>query len=311
MLELTRDDAALGSPALDVPDPVPRDSMVLSESLMKRRPRQVEIVLAPPGGPAALDFHELWAARETLHAMVGQILKVRYAHTAIGAGWAILQPLSLMVVFTIFMGMLVRMPSDGLPYALFVYCALIFWQFASHGFLVGSASVVQNVSLVTKVYFPRILLPLSVIIAGLADLMFALPALAALMIYFGVAPDWHIVLLPFFLLLAVVTVLGLTLWGATLNVMYRDVSHLLPFLAQIWMFSTPVIYPLSVVPEKFHGFYALNPLVSVVQGSRWIFAGGAPPSLLMLAASSFTALALLVTGYIYFRRREALFPDIL
>lgn len=277
----------------------------------KSRPYDIETVLSPPGKIAVLNLAEIWAAREVLWALVSRLLKVRYASTVIGAAWAVLQPLSLMIIFTIFLGWLVRMPSDGIPYAIFVYSALIFWQLAAQGFQQGATSVVSNVHLVTKIYFPRILLPLAVMIASLADLVFALPALAGLMFYYGIAPGLQIFLLPLFVLLALIAVMGLALWGAALHVLYRDVAHLLPFIAQVWMFLTPVIYPLSVVPEKFQPLYAVNPMVAVVEGSRWIFAGGAPPSLPLVMISTAAAVALFASGYAYFRRREAIFPDLI
>lgn len=283
----------------------------MSASPSKPRPRPIETILSPPGKITLFNLDELWVARGMLNALVWRLLKVRYANTMIGAGWAVLQPLSLMIVFTVFLGMLVRVPSDGIPYALFVYCGLVFWQFASNGFGQGSASVVLNVHLVTKVYFPRVFLPLAVILSGLADLVFGLPALVALMLYFGFIPGWPLLLLPFFVLLAMIAVFGSALWGAALYVVYRDVAHVLPFLAQVWMFVTPVIYPVSVVPEKFLWLYALNPMVAVVEGGRWIFAGGAAPSLPLLIVSTVSAILILVTGYIYFRRREAIFPDLI
>ncbi len=269
-----------------------------------------ETVIRPPGQWPRLDLAELWQFRAICVVLVLRILKVRYKQTVIGAAWAILQPLLLMLVFTIFFGILVRVPSEGVPYPLFVLIGLVAWQLFVRGLSDGSSSVVMNPHLITKIYFPRSYLPLAVIVSALVDLFFALLTLVPLLIWYGVAPGWPALLLPGLVAIACAAALGASLWLSTLYAAYRDIGHLLPFLTQLWMFCSPVIYPTSLVPPEFHLLYALNPMVTVIDGLRWGLVGSEPPSLAMATISTAVSLALLATGYLFFRRREDLLSDV-
>ena len=268
-------------------------------------------IVRPTHEHALLDVAELWRYRHLFAVLVWRTLKVRYQQTAIGIAWAVLQPLLLTFVFTVIFGLIVRMPTDGgQPYPVFVLSALLVWQFVAQSFHQASASVVGNAHLITRIYFPRILLLLAAITAAFFDLMCVLALMILFMLGYGVGPTLGT--LAFFpaMLLAAATVLGLSLWLGALYVPYRDVGHLLPFLTQIWMFVSPVFYPLSLLPPKYELLYALNPVVVAVQTSRWAFAAGEPPSLRMVAVSCAVAAALLASGLWFFRRHEGRFADL-
>jgi len=256
------------------------------------------------------NFEELWRHRELCWVLTWRNIRVRYKQTVLGASWAILQPFMLMIVFTIFFGWLTRMPSDGLPYPVFVYTGLTAWQFFARAFNEGSASIANSPHLITKIYFPRLYLPISVTLACLVDLFFGLVALAALLAWYGIAPGAAILLMPLFMALAIVTALGASFLIAPAHAIYRDVAHLLPFLTQVWLFASPVVYPASLVPERWRWLYDLNPMVTVVDGFRWGLTRGAPLGWEDALSGSFVAAAMLVLGYVYFRRREAVMTDI-
>jgi lipopolysaccharide transport system permease protein len=277
---------------------------------MATTPLPASFAIRPIASQGTFNLRELWAFRELFYMLVWRNLKVRYKQTAIGVAWALIQPFALMFVFTVFFGYLTRMPSDGIPYPLFVYSGLVVWTFVSTAFGQGSQSVVMNQQLVTKIYFPRAILPASTIASGAVDLGFSFLALFALMAYYGVVPGLGLLLMPVVLLIAVLTTLGLSLWFSALYVLYRDVGHLIPFVTQLWMFSSPIIYPVSLVPEALRPVYALNPMVTIIEGTRWAFAGSHPPSAMLVVVSLATSIALVVSGYYYFRRHEATFSDI-
>jgi len=270
-----------------------------------------EIVIKPQKGWRLLDVRELWAYRELIYFLTWRDIKVRYKQTAIGVAWAILQPLAMMVVFTLFFGKLAKVPSEGVPYPLFAYAALLPWQLFSRTISESTNSLITDQRLITRVYFPRIIVPLATTLAAIVDFVVATGLLVVLMIFYGIAPGATFIWFPFFVVLMLVTALGAGFWLSALNVEYRDVMYLVPFLNQIWLFLTPVVYPSSLVPEKWRVFYGLNPMTGVVEGFRWTLLGvGEGPSP-MLAVSILVAVLLLVSGIIWFRRRERTFIDVI
>jgi lipopolysaccharide transport system permease protein len=257
-----------------------------------------------------LDLKELWAYRELLYFLTWRDVKVRYKQTALGAAWAIIQPLFMMIVFTLAFGKLAKIPSDGVPYPLFAYAALLPWQLFAHSLSEASNSLVSNERLITKVYFPRLVVPIAAVLGGLVDFLVSFVMLLILMAYYRVVPGLAIVTLPLFLALAIATALGVGLWLSALNVQYRDVRYTITFLTQIWLFATPVAYPSSLVPARWRFIYGLNPMAGVVEGFRWALLGKAPPSVPLVTASSIGVALILVGGLFYFRRMEQIFADV-
>jgi lipopolysaccharide transport system permease protein len=241
--------------------------------------------------------------------MTWRDLKVRYKQTLLGASWAVLQPFLTMIVFSIFFGNLAKVPSDGVPYPIFSYTALIPWTLFSKALQDASHSLVNSRHMITKVYFPRMILPLASVLAGVVDFLIAFIVLIGMMIYYGFSPTKNIWILPLFLLLALVTAVGVGLWLSALNVLYRDINYILPFLTQFWMFLTPIAYPASMVPERFQALYALNPMTGVVEGFRWAILGSGQAPGIMTLVSAGVAFFLLVSGLFYFRRMERQFAD--
>jgi lipopolysaccharide transport system permease protein len=252
----------------------------------------------------------MWECRELLYFLTLRDIKVRYKQTAMGAAWAIAQPLFSMMILSLFFGRLGKMPSDGMPYPIFSFSALVPWTFFATSLQQSSISVVSSSSLLTKVYFPRLMIPMAPVIAGTLDFSIAFSVLLGMMFYYGRTPTLHIVWLPLFLLLAFITSLGVGLWLAALNAIYRDVQHVMPFLIQFWMFATPIVYPSSLLPRFARTVYGLNPMAGVVEGFRWALLGAKTGPGPMLAVSVVTALALLVGGVFYFRRMERAFADV-
>jgi lipopolysaccharide transport system permease protein len=274
-----------------------------------------DLVIRPSGGWRSLDLRELWRYRELLYFLVWRDVKVRYKQTALGVIWAVLQPVLAMVIFTIFFGRLARLPSDGLPYELFAFAALVPWMFFANGLTQSSNSLVASQNLLKKVYFPRIALPIASVLASAVDFGLAFSVLVITMLFYGVIPTANAMWLPLFFLLALTTALGVGLWFSAWNVRYRDVQHIVPFLIQIWLFATPIVYPSSLLDEPWRTVYALNPMVGVVEGFRWALLGGAPgaqvvPPSAILIASSATAVAILLGGAFYFRRVERTLADV-
>lgn len=268
-----------------------------------------KIIIQPSKGWKALNLRDLWVYRELIVFMTWRDLKVRYKQTLLGAGWAILQPFMTMVVFSIFFGSLAKMPSDGVPYPIFSYTALIPWTLFSKALQDASRSLVNNSHMITKVYFPRMILPLASVMAGVVDFLIAFVVLLAMMVYYKVVPTANVWTLPLFLLLALVTAVGVSLWLSALNVLYRDINYVLPFLTQFWMYLTPIAYSSSLVPEKWKVIYALNPMTGVVEGFRWALLGSGQAPGIMTLISSLVALVLLISGMFYFKRMERLFAD--
>jgi lipopolysaccharide transport system permease protein len=266
--------------------------------------------IRPAGKQSILNLRELWQFRHLYRTLVWRTLRVRYQQTVIGVAWALLQPALLVFVFTIIFGRLAGIPSNGQPYPIFVLSGLLIWLFVAQAFGQASISMVANAHLVTRIYFPRVILILTVITAALADFLCAFLLLILMMTWYGITPSAGAFAFLPMMVLAIATVLGLSLWASALNVPYRDVGLLLPFLVQLWMFLSPVIYPSTLLPEKYQFLYALNPIVVVIDTSRWAFAAGPPPALWMVGVSCVVALLFCVTGFWYFRRQEATFADI-
>jgi lipopolysaccharide transport system permease protein len=263
----------------------------------------------PPSGWTSIGFRELWDYRELLYFLTLRDVKVRYKQTALGAAWAVIQPFFMMVVFSLFFGRLAKVPSDGVPYPIFTFCALLPWQLFAHALTESSNSLVANERLITKVYFPRLVVPIAAVLGGLVDFAVAFVILLVMMLYYGIAPTWAIVTLPAFILLAILTALGVGLWLSALNVQYRDVRYTINFLIQFWLFATPVAYPSSIVPARWRALYGLNPMAGVVEGFRWALLGKQPPGA-MLAVSVAVVIAILIGGLFYFRRMEQQFADV-
>jgi lipopolysaccharide transport system permease protein len=266
--------------------------------------------ITPPARWWALPFGELWAYRELVYFFVWRDIKIRYKQTAIGAAWAVLQPFLTMLIFTLFFGRLAHMPSDGLPYPIFSYSGLLPWMYFAAALQNSTNTIVENQRLITKVYFPRLALPLSSVLSGLVDFGISFLMFAAMMIYYHMRPSLTILWLPAFLLLAVLTALGVGLWLSALNAIYRDVRYVLPFLVQFWMFASPVVYPVSLMPAKWRWVYSLNPMAGVIEGFRWSLAGrGDPPGHLILVSSGVVLLVLL-SGAAYFQKMETTVADL-
>ncbi len=275
--------------------------------MVRNEPRK--IVVKPSSGWAALNLRDLWVYRELVYFMTWRNLKVRYKQSVLGVGWAILQPFLTMVVFSIFFGNLAGVPSDGVPYPIFSYTALIPWTLFSKALQDASHSLVQNSHMITKIYFPRMILPLAAVLAGVLDFLIAFVVLLGMMVFYHVVPTANIWSIPLFLLLTLITAIGVGLWLSALNVLYRDIGYVLPFLTQFWMYISPIAYPTSMVPEKWRLVYALNPMTGVVEGFRWALLGtGQAPGMITLV-SSLMALFIFITGMFYFRRMERLFAD--
>jgi lipopolysaccharide transport system permease protein len=267
------------------------------------------VVIRPSAGWVALRLADLWEYRELLYFLVWRDLKVRYKQTVIGVAWVLLQPTFLTLAFSVFFGHLADIPSDGIPYPLFAYCGILPWQLFSQALSGSANSLISNQGLITKVYFPRLIIPLAAIFSALVDFTVAFSVLLGMAIVYGIGLTLGVFLLPGFVVLAVITSLGVGLWLSALNVQYRDVRYTIPFMIQFWFFVTPVVYPSSLVPEPWRVIYNLNPLAVVVAGMRWALLGSAAPSGSSLAISLAVAAVLLVGGLHYFRRVERNFAD--
>jgi len=268
------------------------------------------IRIAPSKGWVALQLKELWAYRELLYFLIWRDVKVRYKQTALGAAWAIMQPVFTMIVFSVFFGRLGKIPSDGIPYPIFCYAALVPWTFFSQGLSQASNSLVGSGNLIKKVYFPRLSVPISAVISGLVDFALSFIVLLGMMLYYGILPTVNVIWLPLLILLTLITSLGVSLWLSALNVQFRDVRHAIPFLTQLWLFATPIVYPSSLLSEPWRTLYSINPMAGVVEGFRWALLGTETAPGPMMIVSTLTALALLVSGTFYFRRLEKTFADV-
>jgi lipopolysaccharide transport system permease protein len=266
--------------------------------------------IEPSKGWTSLGLKDLWQYRELLFFLTWRDIKVRYKQTALGAAWAVIQPLFTMLVFTLFFGRLARVPSDGFPYPLFSYAALLPWQLFAYALTESSNSVVANERLITKVYFPRLVVPLASILAGLVDFVIAFTLVIGMMVWYGVRPTLAILTLPFFVILAMATALGVGLWLSALNVIYRDVRYTLNFIVQFWLFASPVAYSSTLVPARWRPFYGLNPMAGVIEGFRWALLGKAQAPGAMLWVSVAVVALVLVGGLYYYRRMEKTFADV-
>jgi lipopolysaccharide transport system permease protein len=265
--------------------------------------------IQPTRGWVKLRLGELWEYRDLLYFLVWRDLKVRYKQTVLGILWVILQPLLTMAVFTVFLGYLAKVPSDGIPYPVFVFCALLPWQLFAHSLTESGNSLVANQQLIKKVYFPRLIIPICAVIVGLVDFGVAFIVLMGMMLLYGIVPSYAILVLPLFLVLAVLAALSVSLWLSALNALYRDVRHSIPFLTQFWLFATPIAYSSSLVPEQFRPLYGLNPMVGVIEGFRWAMLGkGHVGSLIFISA--LVVILLFWGGLMYFRQVEKNFADV-
>jgi lipopolysaccharide transport system permease protein len=273
--------------------------------------REPVLVIQPSRAWFRLDLAALWRYRELLYFLIWRDIKVRYKQTAIGAAWTILQPLMTMLIFTVIFGHFAKMPSDGLPYPVFAYTALLPWTYFASALNRSSVSVVGEAHLISKVYFPRALLPLAGTVSGLVDFAAAFVLLMGMMIWYGILPTWGILALPLFVLLALATALAVGLWCSSLNVRYRDVGLTVPFLTQCWMYASPVVYPVSLVPENWRLFYSLNPMAGVIEGFRWALLGRQGPDYSVMTVSAGVVVILLVSGLAFFGRMESTFADVI
>lgn len=272
--------------------------------------KQQSTYIRPSTGWVSLKIEEIWNYRELLYFLTWRDVKVRYKQTLLGAAWAIIQPFFTMIIFSLFFGKLAKVPSDGIPYPVFAYAALVPWTFFANGLTQSSNSLVGNANLIKKVYFPRPIVPLSSIFSGVVDFVLSFLVLLGMMLFYQMPLTGNIVWLPFLMGLALASSLGAGLWLSAMNVQFRDIRYAVPFLVQAWMFATPIAYPSSLLPEPWRMIYGLNPMVGVVEGFRWALLGASAAPAPILAASSMAALALLIGGAFYFRRMERGFADV-
>ncbi len=292
------------------------DSLTSSKSSLPPSPPAEEvptIVIKPTRGLASLQLRDLWHYRELLYFLVWRDVKVRYKQTALGIVWVLLQPLLSTVVFTVLFGVILGVQTGNVPYPVFALAGLVPWQYFAGSLNRGSTNLVNSANLITKVYFPRLVIPLSSVLSGLVDFAVGFGAMIVLMLIYRVPLTWNVLLLPFFLLLALATALGFSLWLSALNVKYRDVKYVVPFMVQIWMYLTPVIYPVTIIPQRFRPYLALNPMTGVVEGFRWALLGetGAQAPGGLFAVSVLITLVVLIAGAFYFRSVERTFADII
>jgi lipopolysaccharide transport system permease protein len=288
----------------------------MSSSPGSTQKRDGVLFIRPTRGFGSLNLHDLWVYRELIYFMTWRDLKVRYKQTALGVAWAVLQPFLRMVVFSFLFGGVAKLSSEGLPYPLFSFTGLLPWTLFAKALGDAGRSMVTNRNMITKVYFPRMIIPLASVLSGVVDFMIAFIVLVGMMIYYDMKPgsgfnfvwSWALLTLPLLLLLAMATALGASLWLSAMNVIYRDVGYILPFLTDMWFFITPVVYSTSEIPEKLHFLYAINPMTGVVEGFRWALLGTPAPGP-MIIVSTLVTLFLLVTGLFYFRRMERSFAD--
>jgi lipopolysaccharide transport system permease protein len=266
--------------------------------------------IAPQRGWLELGLGELWEYRELVYFLVWRDIKVRYKQTIIGAAWAVLQPFLTMVIFSLFFGMLAHIPSQGLPYPVFYYCALLPWMYFAGSLQGATGTVVEHQRVITKVYFPRVLLPLASVVSGLVDFAIGFVVFVGMMLYYGIVPTKASLLLPGLLLLAALTALGVGLWLSALNAIYRDVRYVVPFLVQFWMFASPVAYPSALIPARWRWLYGLNPMAGVIEGFRWALTGHGQPPDRLLWVSVGSVLLLFGGGLAYFQRMEATIADV-
>ena len=282
--------------------------MVTSANLQGTSPPP-HLHISPPKKWIPIDLHELWNYRELLYSFTWRDVKIRYKQTALGFLWAVIQPLCMMLIFTVFFGRLAKIPSDGIPYPLFVLAALLPWTLFAEGLTRSTNSMISNAGIMTKVYFPRLIMPVSGILSPLVDFAMSFSILIVMMAWYGFIPTTNIVFLPLFILLALATSLGIGLWLSALNVQYRDFQYTIPFMIQLWLFASPVVYPASLVPGSVRFLYGLNPMAGVIEGFRWALLGTEMPGAMILVSVGMVAV-LLVSGAFYFRKMEQYYADV-
>jgi lipopolysaccharide transport system permease protein len=268
------------------------------------------VVIEPRRGLFHLDLAAIWEYRELLYFMVWRDIKIRYKQTAIGVGWAVLQPFVQMVIFTVIFGKFARIPSDDFPYPIFAYSALLPWNYFASALQRCITSVVGDASLISKVYFPRLILPIAGTVSGIIDFLVSFILLIGMMIWYQIPVSWLLIALPLFLIVAQLTALAVGLWFSALNVRYRDVGYAVPFIIQIWLFLSPVVYSVNLIPEKWRLLYGLNPMVGVIEGFRWALLGKASPDFSMMAVCAVVVSAILFGGLVFFRKMEQTFADV-
>ena len=266
--------------------------------------------IEPSRGWVSLGLAELWRYRELIYFFIWRDVKVRYKQTILGGAWAVIQPFLTMLIFSIFFGRLAKIPSDSVPYPIFTYTALVPWQFFATGLSLSSMSLVSGSNLVKKIYFPRLALPVSKVLSGVVDFVLAFLMLIGMMVYYHIAPNAHVLWLPFFFLMAMTTTLGVSIWFSAMHVQFRDVQYAVPFLIQAWMFATPVAYPSSLLREPWRTIYGINPMVGVVEGFRWSLLGTSTAPGPIIFVSFLVSIAVLLSGTFYFRRVEKTFADV-
>ena len=287
-----------------------RQTLVPEPNRFPEKPEQWETLIQPAAGWVPLGLGELWEYRELLYFFIWRNIKVRYKQTVLGGAWAIIQPFLTMIVFSIFFGRLAGIPSEGVPYPIFAYTALVPWTFFANALSQASNSLLEHERMITKIYFPRLLLPLSAVLSGLIDFAISFSILIGMLLWYRLTPTIGLLLVPFFILTATLTALGVGLWLSALNVQYRDVRYVIPFLVQFWLFSTPIAYPSSLVPQQWQFLYGLNPMAGVVEGFRWALLGTASISPQLIVASLLTMFVVLISGLYYFRKMEETFADV-
>ena len=284
--------------------------MIKMSTIEKVLPSRVHKRLQPSHGLVSLKLYDLWVYRELLYFLTWRDIKVRYKQTIIGAAWAIIQPFFTMVVFSLFFGRLAQVPSDGIPYPIFSYAALVPWTFFANGLTQSSNSLVLNANLIKKVYFPRLVIPISTVLSGVIDFILAFFVLLGMMVFYGIFPTRNVIWLPMLLLLAFVTSLGVGLWFSAMNVQFRDVRYAVPFLVNFWMFATPIAYPSSLLDEPWRTLYGINPMVGVVEGFRWALLGTDTQPGPIVIVSALVAALIFMSGLVYFRKMELTFADV-
>lgn len=283
----------------------------LSGNSLSSSSGEFHVHIEPSKGWVLLRLRELWNYREVIYFLIWRDIKIRYKQTILGAFWAVLQPLLTMVIFSLFFGRLAGVPSDGIPYPIFSYSALVPWTFFANGLLQASNTLVNNANMVKKIYFPRLTMPIASVLAGLVDFSLAFLVLLILMLYYRIFPTSNIIWLPFFLILALFTSLGAGFWLSAMNAQFRDIRYIVPFLIQAWLFITPIAYPSSLLSEPWKTLYGLNPMAGVVEGFRWTLLGTDTEPGLMTLVSTIAAVVMLVSGAYYFRRMEKTFADVI
>lgn len=291
-------------------NPESTSQLILDSTRPGSVPMKPRAIIQPRRQLLDLDLKGIWAYRELLYFLIWRDIKIRYKQTLIGGAWAVIQPLTSMLIFTVIFGSFAKIPSDGLPYPVFSFTALLPWNLFSGALTRSTDSVVGNSNLVSKVYFPRLTLPIASTLSGIVDFAISLIILMGMMVWFGIIPNWKILFLPGFVLLALLTALAVGLWSSALNVRYRDVGHTIPFVAQIWMYASPVVYPVSIIPRKWQLLYSLNPMAGVIEGFRWALLGAPRPDLNVIAVSTAMVFALLFSGTVYFKHTERTFADV-